>query len=103
MSRNKPTTTYTPRVKPNTEYSKRSPLQSDLWYLITQLWILNTNNWDRILFHTWNFSEAPTVYSRPRYSSYVEDITWTNVFDLSWELVQWISGNQVNKIDTVYT
>jgi hypothetical protein len=42
-------------------------------------------------------------YTRPRKNKYVQDLTWANILDLSWNLVKWISGNDVNKINTVYT
>jgi len=96
MARTKPTTTYTPRTQPSTQYEttrwENFLLQEDTFRLLLE-------DWGGILLE-WL---TETNYTRPRYASYVEDMTWANVFDLSWELVQWISWNQVNKIDTVYT
>ena len=96
------TTTYTPRVKPTTDYS--TPRQWGLMNLTcdTTLFTCDTTLITCDATQTW-MPLIETWYTRPRYASYIEDITWTNIVDLSWELVQWISGNQVNKIDTVYT
>jgi len=55
--------TWNTRPEVNSIYNTRPPLQSDLWYLITQLWILCDNSWNRIRFHTWTFYEAPSVYN----------------------------------------
>ncbi len=101
MPRVKPTTEYTPRVKPTTEYTTPrdwgTPFTCD-----TTSFTCDTTSFTCDKVSTGGIS-INTSYTRPRYSYYVEDITWANVFDLSWELVQWISGNPVNKIDTVYT
>ncbi len=103
MPRIKPTTTYTPRVKPSNTYTR--PRESwQVEYITFDSTDITFDSLDFTFDMTQIGSESiATWYTRPRYSSYVEDITGTNVFDLSWELVQWISGNQVNKIDTVYT
>ena len=92
------TTIFTPRVKPTTEYTK--PRMWSTFTCDTTLFTCDTTSFtcDKTIF-----AVITTAYTRPRYASYIEDVTWTNVLDLSWELVQWISGNQVNKIDTVYT
>lgn len=55
--------TYNVRTPVNTSYNGRTWPQSDLWYLITQLWILCDNSWNRILFHTWIFYESPSTYN----------------------------------------
>ena len=44
-------------------YTWRIWTQSDLWHLLTQLWILCNNSWVRILFHTWTFYDSPTQYT----------------------------------------
>lgn len=98
MPRVKPNTIYTPRVKPTTVYTIPRDWFCYTWDTIPWTWEEANFSWDDTCFN-----QVATNYSRPRYASYVEDITWANILDLSWELVQWISGNQVNKIDTVYT
>lgn len=101
MPRPQITTTYTPRVKPTTEYTT----PRDWWVNFTcdtTLFTCDTTSFTCDKVSTWGVV-INTAYSRPRYSSYVEDLTWTIVVDVSWELVQWISGNQINKIETVYT
>lgn len=56
-------TNYAVRPVISTSYIWRTPLQSDLWHLLTQLWILCDNSGNRILFHTWIFYESPTTYN----------------------------------------
>lgn len=59
-------TSYWTRPIINTSYSWRTWIVSDLWYLITQLWILCDNSWNRIRFHTWTFYSSNTQYwTRP--------------------------------------
>lgn len=96
------TTTFTPRVKPTTEYTRPREWGWTPFTCDTTLFTCDTTSFTCDKTSTWNMA-IDTAYTRPRYASYVEDVTWANVLDLSWELVQWISGNQVNKIDTVYT
>ena len=97
MPRTKPTTTYTPRTQPSTEYSTSRWLS----YLVQEtFWKLLLESWEGAILLE---SAINTSYSTPRYWLFVEDMTWANVFDLSWESVQWISGNRTNKIDTFYT
>ena len=54
---------YDVRSEITSNYGARTPLQSDLWHLITQLWILCDNSGNRILFHTWIFYESPSPYN----------------------------------------
>lgn len=91
------TTTFTPRVKPSTNYTVPRTQDCVTWDDVTTTWDSETRTWDGMCW------PMVTMYSRPRYASYVEDLTWINVFDLSWSEVLWISWNKVNKIDTVYT
>ncbi len=56
------TTTYWTRNVINSSYSVRNWVRSDLWYLVTQLWNLCNNSWDRILFHTGTFYATTTTY-----------------------------------------
>ena len=58
-----PTTSYVWRPSITTNYATRQWIQSDLWYLITQLWILCDNSWNRIKFHTWTFYNTNTEYT----------------------------------------
>ena len=92
------TTVFTPRVKPTTDYTR--PREASIFTCDTIEFTCDTTSFtcDKTLF-----ANISTSFSRPRYAKYVEDITGSNILDLSWELVQWISGNDTNKIDTVYT
>lgn len=91
-------TVFTPRVKPTTTLERPREWMCTTWDEATFTWDSTSLTWDE--FCT---TIIITAFTRPRYASYVEDLTWANVFDLAWNLVEWISGNQVNKIDTVYT
>lgn len=97
MPRIKPTTTFTPRVKPTNEYTRPRWEICITWDQVTTTWDSETRTWDEMCW------VLQTQYSTPRYWLFVEDLTWANVFDLAWESVQWISGNRTNKIDTIYT
>ena len=96
------TTSFTPRVKPVTQYSR--PRQGGLMNLTcdTTLYTCDTILITCDATQIW-MPLIDTLFSRPRYAAYVQDLTWSNVVDLSWELVEWISGTQVNKINTIYT
>lgn len=56
------TTNYSTRTIPTTNYTTRRWVKSDLAYLLTQLGRLCTNNWERILFHSWTFYDTPTPF-----------------------------------------
>lgn len=96
-----------PRVKPTTTWGDRSPPAST-WEQTRNVWenfLLKEDSF-KLLLEDWGgilLEVLTSDYETPRYAKYVEDMTGANVFDLSWESVQWISGNEVNKIDTVYT
>lgn len=98
MPRPQITTVYTPRVKPTTQYTRPRELDCITWDEITYTWDNVPYTWDWTCFWWVN-----TTYTRPRKAKYVQDLTWANILDLSWNQVQWISGNEVNKINTVYT
>ena len=95
-------TTLTPRVKPTTQYS--TPRSWSVMNLTcdTTLFTCDSALITCDATEVW-MPSVTTAYNRPRYASYIEDLTWANVLDLTWNQVLWISGNQVNKIDTVYT
>lgn len=68
-------TAYNVRHTVSTTFNGRTWVQTDLWYLITQLGILCDNNWNRIVFHTWVFEPWFTPYSvRPTVST--TPFTW---------------------------
>lgn len=102
MPRTPITTVYAPRVKPTTQYNRPRnwsimPLRFD-----STMWTFDSTE------ITFDMTEIgmPAIsssYTRPRKNKYVQDLTWANILDLSWNLVKWISGNDVNKINTVYT
>lgn len=56
-------TAYTTRPVVNTSYNPRTWPQKDLWYLVTQLWILCNNSWNKIVFHTWIFYDSQTQWA----------------------------------------
>ena len=102
MPRVKPTTTFTPRSKPTTQYTKpRDREESPVSFDSVQITFDSTEyTWDRIFEDLWPLT---SIYSTPRYDKFVEDVTGANVLDLSWEQVLWISGARENRIVTIYT
>lgn len=101
MPRNKPTTTFTPRVKPTTQYEKpRDREESPVSFDSVEITFDSTQyTWDMIFEDLWPIT---SIFSTPRKDKFVEDTTGQNVLDLLWEQVLWISGNLVNKIDTIW-
>ena len=102
MPRIKPTTSFTPRTKPSTQYDRpREREESPVSFDSVQITFdSDVYTWDMTFEDLWPLT---SIYSTPRYWKYVEDIQGNNVLDLSWEQVLWISGNRTNKIDTFYT
>lgn len=99
--RTKPTTTFTPRTKPTTQYERpRDREESPVSFDSVQITFDSIDyTWDMTFEDLWPLT---SIYSTPRKGKFVEDLTGQNVLDLSWEQVLWISGNLVNKIDTIY-
>lgn len=92
------TTVYTPRVKPTTNYMRPREWFCYTWDNVPWTWDEANFSWDESCF-----DQIKTIMTSTRYAKYVQDLTWSNVFDLSWSLVQWISGSRNNKIVTPYT
>lgn len=97
----KPITILTPRVKPTTEYStprdrSNVPLTCDNVNITCDSTFITC---DMISQDLWPIT---TLYNTPRKDKYLEDLRWINVLDLSWKQVLSISGNKVNKIDTLW-
>lgn len=90
MPRNKPSTTWGDRTPPTTSWT------TDILDLI---WDTAIFTWDETEL-TWDQTSGFTAWMNTRYAFYVEDLTKTNVVDLTWEEVLWISGQETNKIDT---
>jgi len=93
MPRSKPTTNWWDRTPPVTWWTKSRA--------ISVLWSETVFPWE-VDFFPWQFviEELITNWDNSRYNLFLEDLTWANILDLSWEQVLWISGNEVNKIDT---
>jgi len=72
-----------------TAWEGLSPLQTDLWYLITQLWILNTNDGDRIVFHTGNYSDYIVSWDKDRKLDLIET---ENNFPITLENWEFLEG-----------
>lgn len=96
-----------PRTQPSTSWGDRSPPAST-WEQTRRTWenfLLKEDSF-KLLLEDWGcilLEVLTSDYETPRYAKYVEDMTGINVFDLSGNSVCWISGNETNKIDTVYT
>lgn len=93
-----------PRITPTTTWNERT-WKSTTWQ--QPRWI-DCLTWDEAVF-SWNeavFSWDSTcdwlitIWWEPRTGFFIEDLTKTNIVDLSWEPVLWISWNSTNKIDT---
>ena len=91
------TTTFTGRTKPTTTLT--SIRWDKIGYLLLETWFkLLLEDWGWILLE----DSINNVFSTPRYAKYLEDLIWNNVFDLTWNTVTWISGSNVNKLDTFW-
>lgn len=101
MPRVKPNTTFTPRVKPSTEYTKpRDREEYPVSFDSVEITFDSTEyTWDMIFEDLWPIT---SIFATPRKGFYVRGLTWENVFDLSWEQVLWIWGSKSNKIVTIY-
>lgn len=101
MARIKPTTILTGRIRPTTTFQKpRDREESPVSFDSVEITFDSTEyTWDMIFEDLWPIT---SVFSTPRKAKYVEDLKGINVLDLSWEQVLWISGNKVNKIDTIW-
>jgi len=99
--RTKPTTTFTPRTNPKTQYEKpRDREESPVSFDSVQITFDSTEyTWDMIFEDLWPIT---SIYSTPRKAKYVIDTAMDFILDLSWEQVLWISGSNENKIITQY-
>lgn len=100
----KPTTTYTPRTKLSTTYSKPRDNSWVQYFTADNTTIMADTTLytaDVTILSAWG--KLTTSYTTPRYWKYLEDLLGNNIFDLVWNQVQWISGKRTNKIDTFYT
>ena len=101
MPRTPINTTFTPRVKPTTQYEKpRDREESPISFDSVEITFDSTEyTWDRTFEDLWPLT---SIFSTPRYDMYIRDIMEQDVLDLSWEQVLWISGARENKIVTIY-
>lgn len=102
MPRVKPTTTFTPRSKPTTQYTKPRDREESPVSFDSVEWSFDSTEYtfDMIFEDLWPIT---SIYTTPRKAMYVRDVMEKNIFDLSWEQVLWISGSRDNKIVTIYT
>lgn len=98
----KPTTTFTPRVKPTTDYTR--PRNWDLMSLTcdsthftcdtTLVTCDATMAWEPLI---------DTVYNRPRFAINLQAETWINLMFESWQDIWSEWRNEKQTIQTVYT
>lgn len=104
MPRIKPTTTFTPRNKPSTQYTKpREREEYPVSFDSVEITFDSTDyTWDMIFE---DLGPLVTVYSTPRKWYMIQDLTLEFVVDLSWEQVLSLQGtwNQSDVINTKWT
>lgn len=86
-----------------TVWGKRPAPQTDLWYLITQDWILCDNNWNTIVFHTGVFDPYIIEWWRDRKADIIEDEEGLSIFIEAWTILEGEDLGNNNKIDTLWT
>lgn len=103
MPRTIPTTTWNDRTKPTSTWvvPRDIEISDPVSFDSTVITFDSTvYTWDRT---AGNFRPIATTWDDPRYAGIVEDLDWINIFDLTGESVLWISGRDVNVIDTIWT
>lgn len=99
MPRTKPNTTFTKRVKATTTWLL--PNYADYFTLDTTAFTCDTTSFtcDKVIesITWWGLT---TAWDTQRYDTYVQDLIWTIVTDLEWELVLWISWCPTNIIQS---
>lgn len=96
--RNKPTTVYTPRVKPTSTYTVPRDWFCYTWDTIPWTWAEANFSWDDSCADQINSS-----YTRPRKVAILQTEQWLNFELENWELLLAEWGLTSNIIQTIYT
>ena len=96
MPRTPISNTFTEITPPSTSWETDRGLkyliQESLWKLLLESW-----DWALLLERSIN-----TIFETPRYSNYLEDLTWLNMQDLTWADLLTLTWTEVNKLDTLW-